>query len=485
MGAPGSGTPLVLALGADGILYERNWQAATTGADNSMQLPEGWGAWLAVPGQPAGVRLAGALLAVPENAAPHFWIGGWADTPLDLFALDTQGHLWWFRSVSLARSWDAVEVPLGATPTTLIAATAVVPATTTSKSGTKPGAATPATAARIHLYLGSAHGTLLAALDVPAAGLAARTQGPALSTLAAAPGASAAHAAHAIALPVGPDASVLVASSAGNVLLGGTPAGIVTLAPDAATTNAGAATSQQPGAWLALGRVAQGASFDDAFTGRSLDARWNLMGPRVSVALTGQGVALSAPAGSAALLQGTSAETLALSVKVTLPEHPSTALKAGLLLYLDGGDWLALRIDPAGRVALCAAAWGQAGPCFMRSITLPQASRSVTLRLVSDAAGVTGQVSADGTTWQTVGQWLPIAPEGASGQAAGTPAATAAAHSATPSASATPSTTHATVVAPLAFTACGLLVSGSVSAGQAPLFSDFSVSASVPQTTNP
>ncbi len=58
-GQPGSGAPLLLALGQDGRVYERVWQPALLNADGSTQVPAGWSAWLALHAQLPAVHLAG------------------------------------------------------------------------------------------------------------------------------------------------------------------------------------------------------------------------------------------------------------------------------------------------------------------------------------------------------------------------------------------------------------------------------------------
>ncbi len=493
-GAPGSGAPLLLALGADGMLYERVWQAPVSGADGTMEVPAGWSDWLALPIAPASVHLSGALLAVSESVSPRFWIGGWPDTPLDVFALDTQGQLWLFRSAALAHGWTASRVSLSHTPTDLIAGTAVAPAqpatggAAPSATPTSSLAATPASAsspgALLHLYLATARGALLAAVS-PSTATSASASVQAAETLL--PPVAIASRLPAVALPVGPGQSVLIAPEVEDVLVGGTSDGVAALLPSSAPSadSSSSPTSAQPAPlWLSAGRVAQGVSFDDAFTRQSLDARWTIEGPQAQALPSGQGLVLTAPRGEAALLQSVpSGDNLVLAVTVRLPAHPSPSFSAGLLLYLDDGDWLTLLIQ-RGQIALCGSAWGQTTPCVTQALSASDtAGHGVTLRLTRDANGYSGQVSLDSTGWRTLGTWAPPTPPstrpGAS--ATGTPSATASATPATPSPTPTETAGAASgstpVLAPVAFAECGLMVAGSDSAATAPLFTNFTQSA--------
>ncbi|HEX6800547.1 MAG TPA: CHAP domain-containing protein [Ktedonobacterales bacterium] len=504
-GAPGSGSPLLLALGSDGTLYERVWQQPVSGADGAMQVPAGWSDWLALHLAPANVQLSGALLAVPESANPQFWIGGWPDTPLDVFALDTRGGLWLFRSSGLAHGWSASRITLSHTPTALIAGTAVsaAPAQSSAATSGATGSAAAATAtatpkatasatatsapnaqgALLHVYLSASNGVVLAAVSLTTAKPPSNVQ-PVETLL---PPVAIASRLPAVALPVGPGASVLIAPEVEDILIGGSSDGVAALlpssipAPTPASSSSGSSPAQPAPLWVSAGRVAQGTSFDDAFTRRSLDARWTLVGPQARPLASDHGLTLTAPGGEAALLQSVpTGDHLTLAVTVTLPAHPSSDFRAGLLLYLDDGDWLTLAVQ-RGQVALCGSAWGQAAPCVTQKLSVPSGSGTgVTLRLTRDANGYSGQVSLDGTSWSTVGSWAPALPTkptnatpGATPKATGTATATA---TTTPSATASPGSGTPTL-APVAFTECGVLVAGSTSADSAPLFTNYTQSA--------
>jgi hypothetical protein len=465
-GAPGTGAPLVLALGADGVLYERVWQPAVSGADGATQVPAGWSQWLALHLAPSGVQLSGALVAVPETAHPQFWIGGWPDTPLDVFVLDTQHQLWLLRLTALARGWTASHVTLSHTPAMLIAGAAVAPALSPQDAATSatPAAATTAASVLLHLYLTTSSGVLRVAVSLTTTAAVATLQPdeamlPPVTTASGLP---------AVALPVGPAASVLIAPQVEDVLVGGTSESAAALLPAS-----GSGTMSNRAVWVSAGRVALGVNFDDAFARQSLDARWTLVGPHAQTRGSSGGLALTAPAGAAALLQSVPpGDTLMLGVTVTLPPHPTATLSAGLLLYLDDGDWLTLALQ-RGQVALCGVAWGETTPCVTQALKAPM--RTIALRLSRDTDGYTAAFSLDGTTWHTVGVWLPPQPPGAGT----TPTASATANAATPTPSATSGATQGTppLVAPVAFTECGLVVNGSTSAAAAPLFTNFTQSA--------
>ena len=114
-GAPGSGSPVVFALGADGRIYMRLWQDATISADGT-QIPAAWSDWLTFGAQPATSHLTGTLLIVPELPNAHNWIGLWPDSPLNVLATDAGGSLWWFRSTHLAGGWSATQVDASPAP---------------------------------------------------------------------------------------------------------------------------------------------------------------------------------------------------------------------------------------------------------------------------------------------------------------------------------------------------------------------------------
>jgi len=222
------------------------------------------------------------------------------------------------------------------------------------------------------------------------------------------------------------------------------------LAPSASPSAADQAQGTTPTTpaqphWLSLGALALGPAFGDTFTAQSsLDARWTLAGAGARAALAGGGLALSAAAGSqAALLQGAQPGDASVTVRVALPAAPAN-VRAGLALSLDDGDWVTLLAGPDGSLQFCAQAWQKAAPCQSRTVTVA-VGQSVWLRLTRSGDTLTADASADGATWVLVGSWTPTLP--------------AAATSTSSSSAATPATSvRQSVVAPLAFTAAGLLV---------------------------
>ncbi|HEU5440006.1 MAG TPA: CHAP domain-containing protein [Ktedonobacterales bacterium] len=475
VGAPGDGAPLAVAAGSDGMLYERIWQPAVLGPDGTTQVPAGWSDWLPVHGQPAGLQLSGRLVAVSENADPRYWIAGWPDTPLDLFALDDIGRLWRFRSTSIARGWTVATVPL---PSTLSLAQLVSAVTVKGNAAAATAKAQAPTAALLHLYATSRKSLELATFTLPTDTSAngAPLQPPEWTALPLPPS-SAGGEPNGLALAVGPAASVLVGSAGNAVLLGGAQSSVDSLAASAPALDPPAKAAHNP--WRLAGRVAPAMSFSDPLTGAAIDARWNRVGTRAQVHEDQHGVALAAQDGAAVLLQNAPEGNGTTSVTVTLPAHPAAGMKAGLVLYLDDGDWLTLTVDRDGQVGLCGASWNQATPCVYQQVRLG-GNHTITLRVVRTDAGFEGQASLDGAAWRTIGAWVPTVPTAAS--TSGSPSATAAASMAVPTPTATTTPGAATsagdgaqALAPIAFSECGLIVSASSSLEHAPVFTNFAV----------
>ncbi len=117
-GTPGEGTPLILATTKSGRLYERVWEDAQFAADGSVEVPAGWSDWSPLSMQPENVAFSGSSIALAElPETPNYdYVGGWPDTPLDIWILDTQGHLWWMRMSTLQTGWRITPV---ATPTAM------------------------------------------------------------------------------------------------------------------------------------------------------------------------------------------------------------------------------------------------------------------------------------------------------------------------------------------------------------------------------
>jgi regulation of enolase protein 1 (concanavalin A-like superfamily) len=445
VGAPGSGSPLILAVGANGLLYERIWKQAIVDTGGAVAVPAGWSDWIALHNVPAGVKLAPRLAAVPELAALRAAVGPWRDAPLSVFLLGADGKLWWLRTTSLSVGWTMN--PVGTQPapvSVLLAATLAA----------QPGAASTARP-RLHVYAASQDATYLAALDLPTRTfLGAAPKWTKLPALPA--GVSGAF----VALPTANDASALLAGDGRAYQALGAAGAADVLAPSAspaaadqaqgqtqgqtqgATQTTAPATPAQPH-WVGLGALTLSPAFGDTFAAQSsLDARWTLAGAGARAALADGGLTLSAAAGSqAALLQGAQPGNASETVRVTLPAT-STAARAGLALYLDDGDWVTLLAAPDGSVQLCAQAWQKAAPCQSRAVSAA-AVQSVWLRLTRSGDTFTAEASADGATWASVGSWTPALPSVATPATGAGKASTSARQGS---------------VAPLAFTAAGLLI---------------------------
>jgi regulation of enolase protein 1 (concanavalin A-like superfamily) len=454
VGAPGSGSPLILAVGANGLLYERIWKQAIVDASGAIEVPAGWSDWIALHNVPAGVKLAPRLAAVAELATPRATVGPWQDAPLSLFLLDMDGKLWWLRTTSLSVGWTMNAVGAQPTPvSTLLAATLA----------TQPGGASSTAHPKLHIYSASQDATYLAALDLPTRTFLGAT--PKWTKLPALPiGVSDTF----VALPTTNDASALLASDGRTYQALGAAGAADVLAPSTApsATDQAQGTTQTPPAqphWLSLGALTLSPAFGDTFAGQSLDARWTLAGAGARAALADGRLTLSAAAGSqAALLQGAQPGNASITVRVTLPVAP-TAARAGLALYLDDGDWVTLLAGTDDSVQLCAQAWQKAAPCQSRTVSVA-AGQSVWLRLARSGDTFTADASADGATWASVGSWTPALPSAASSTSSST--------------AATPTTSvRQSVVAPLAFTTAGLLVENDGAAPASARFAGFEPSA--------
>ncbi len=461
VGAPGSGSPLILAIGANGLLYERIWKQAIVDAGGAVAAPAGWSDWIALHNVPAGVKLAPRLAAVPELAAPRATVGPWQDAPLSVFLLGADGKLWWLRTTSLSVGWTMNPVGTQPTPVSMLLAATLA---------AQPGATSSTGHPRLHVYAASQDATYLAALDLPTRTfLGAAPKWTKLPVLPA--GLSGAF----VALPTANDASALLAGDGRAYQALGAAGAADVLAPSASPSAADqtqGTTSTPPAQphWLSLGVLTLVPAFGDTFAASSLDARWTLVGAGARAALADGMLALNAAAGSqAALLQGAQPGDASVTVQVTaLPAFPANA-RAGLALYLDDGDWVTLLAGTDGSVQLCVQAWQKAVPCQSRAISAT-ASQSVWLRLTRAGDTFTAETSADGATWASVGSWTPALP---------TAATSSSSSAATPATSAGTASTNARqgAIAPLAFTAAGLLVENDGADSASVRFASFAPSA--------
>lgn len=464
-GAPGNGSPLLLALGVDGRLYERIWQPAILNSDGSVQAPASWSQWITVHSQPDGVQLAGKLLIVPESVKPTAWAGSWPDTPLDVLMADSTGKVWWLRSTAFAAGWVLNTVPVAVPVSTLIAGV-VVPGQTV--------------AAELDFYAMTARAPYEARLAIPAHPHDL-VPAPTWLQLASVPAGMTSGVAGA-AVALGPGESNLLIPEAASALAGGaTDATSMLVSADSALLT----TSGDPrNAWVALGTVATAPAFADPLDAATVNTQWLTVGDGSAVTESASGLRMVPGAGgSAALLQGTFAGDVSVAVRVALPARSASDTSAGLILYLDGGDWLALTTNVAQRVSLCVWARSKAVPCTGRTAALPASARAIWLQVTRHATTFTASYSADGQTWIAVGQWTAgMASDRASASAAtatatttpGTPAPTA-----TPTSPAGTGSTSAASsgAAPLGFTEWGLFISVNGGATSLPLFTDFTIGA--------
>jgi surface antigen len=467
-GAPATGLPLALALGTDGHLYESDWITAAT--DGSTTAPgaaasSGWSSWapVALSAQVGLVR--GRILPITELPTANARIGAWSDTPLDVVILGADGVPWLLRRSGGGLAWRTYQITGAAGVTALLAAVAVPLA---------PDATQPS-AALLHVYTAGARGTALVSVRVDPSG---RMGKPTWNVIAPSPQIEpAALSANAVAL--GPDLSVLAAASGQRIALAGEPSALALVAPTSAAASP-SAVAPAP-AWVAVGAVAGPDVFTDTFQAPALDSRWLLVGAADAArAERGGGVALApAPApGRTMLLQGAPAGDLQITGRVALPAAAPASTQAGLLLYLDDGNWLALGVSRSGAAAFCPVAWDHAMPC--QTLALPRAfsvSQGVYLRFERYGNIFSGLVSADGTNWRLVGAWRP---SWSDAHPAGTPTPSPS-PTATSGFSGAPSFPPDQDAAPLAFTSAGMYSDGpgsaaaTASASGWPLFLSFDV----------
>jgi hypothetical protein len=179
------------------------------------------------------------------------------------------------------------------------------------------------------------------------------------------------------------------------------------------------------------------ASFSADFAVPTLDPRWLLLDASPSAAVPLGGALALAPQASPTrtlLLQAAPAGDLTVLARVMLPRAALSSVEAGILLYLDTGDSLALGVSRSGVVALCPVVWSQVVPC--RRLRLARTAalyQGIDLRITRRGDTFTGTVSLDGGAWSMVGIWQPDASD-----------------------TATPATESQPEAAPLAFTSVGL-----------------------------
>ena len=472
-GAPGSGSPVVFALGADGRIYMRLWQDATISADGT-QIPAAWSGWLTFGAQPATSHLAGTLLIVPELPNAHNWIGLWPDSPLNVLATDASGSLWWFRSTHLAGGWSATQVDASPAPLSAILGGVAVPAAASATASAVAAANT------IQVYATAHSASYMCTLTIPDAGKTS-TAKPIWTALPDPP-AGLASSASSAALALGPGNSVVVAAAGDDVVVGGVQAMTAALLPETTAQATNGKSASNP--WMRIGTAPVSATFSDPFTSAQLDSRWTRSDATTRASLDANGLALIPGAhGVATLTQAASEGDMTLTAQVARPDTLHGEGSVGLVLYEDDGDWLTLMVDHTGKVSLCPMAQQEAVTCMTGKAA---ANTAVWLRIARNASTFTALVSADGVSWQQVAQWTPtltgaVGPRAAQTPTPQTPASATPAKTttATPQASQTPgaTATGATdpAAAPLAFSSWGVVAMGESNATGWPHITDFTV----------
>ncbi|MEO7002480.1 MAG: CHAP domain-containing protein [Ktedonobacterales bacterium] len=502
--APGAGTPLAFALGADGLLYESVWHDATLATDGSVELPAGWGDWTRLAPHSAGqaqfVSSSGALLALEETPSAHNWIGSWPDAPLDVLLLDTHGALWQLRNTNVSSGWTAQQIaftaPTGAKTTPQLAAllagvvvagdaaNGVTSTTTPAASSTASNTSTSATpsASVVQVYAATSGATWLVALppvDTPSSQQAKTPAAPQWTKLPATPGLVAAHASGS-AVSLAPGLSALVFADGDALYVGGVANALALLLPNQSATSAPATNTS---GWRQIGVSWAPLTFNDSFSGQARDSRWQMTDASARVTTSANGLTLTPNRqGIAALLQAGQPAPGALTVHLTLPQHVmANGASAGLVLYLDDGDWLTLLVGQGGEVQLCAMAWQQPTYCARQKLTVA-AGGQVYLRLTRTPtlpATFAATASGDGQTWATIGAWAPSWPGPVKAGPAASATTSPASHTSTPTATPTNGAPGSTdgAVAPLAFTSWGILAVGPTSGAsdaRSPTFTGFS-----------
>jgi hypothetical protein len=460
-GAPGSGAPVVFALGSNGSLFERMWHDATPNGEGDPVMPAGWSPWLQVSGTPSGVRFTGQLVIASEGVTNSDQSATVGSAALDVILLDDAGTVRVLRSTSLDAGWTLQTLQPASRRLDHVLGAVAVSSSVTGTGG--------ATATALHVYAASVAAVYETAIPtMPASGKPAGTPATSIWTTFPALPATDTTMIASLAVPLGQDASAVLLTTTGGLLMGATNdiADLLlplTPAPDAP------ATVPTPARWMPLGTVAVSTAFNDALRGPSLDPRWQLAGTSSTAVVGSDGARLMPGAdGVAVLLQLAAQDATSVTAHVTLPQGGGDATQAGLLLYLDGSDWATITVNGYGAATLCRLAAPSAVACQTVQIGRGSVRRGVTLRFAFTSAVVLAQVIPDGGAATLVGGWtMPLA--------AGTRAATTPAP-ATPATPATPAPATLPAGQLLAYTQWGMIVSGPVAVpASAPRFSDFIV----------
>ncbi len=459
-GAPGAGSPIVFVVGADGRIYLRIWLDATTAADGT-QIPASWSDWMPLGAQPAGHQITGSLLVAPELPNAHNWIGLWPDSPLNILATDSTGTLWWFRSERLSNGWTATQVDGNPAPLSSLLGAVTVPVASTSTPSSSSSA--------IEIYASSRTASYMSTIVLPGSGKGASAK-PTWIALPDPP-AGMSPFAQGVAVALGPENSILVATAGDDVVIGGTQTMTNALLPAQSLQSPTGSQSKNP--WARVGAVPAAATFSDSFTSPHPDVRWTRSDTSVRTTFDANGLTLiPGNQGVGALMQAASAGDVTLTLEVARPGTLPRSASVGMVLYQDDGDWLTLTVDSAGSVRLCPVAQQTPQACITGTINA-RAAVWLSIQRVGDT--FTALVSNDDISWQHIGQWTPVmsgsvnpaqSPTATPGaRATVTPHATATTQpTSTPTAAAGATATDP-AVAPLAFTSWGVLAIGNGDAG--------------------
>ncbi len=475
-GAPGTGTPVVYALGVDGRLYTRIWQDATTAVDGT-QIPAAWSTWLAIGAESSSSRLAGNLVVVPELPNAHSWIGPWPDSPLNILAADSNGTLWWFRSTRLSTGYTTTAVAGNPAQLSALLGAVAVPAAPAASASATGSTSNAPQAEIIELYASARAASYMATVTIPSAGKASAGT-PADKPIWAKlpdPPAGVDPSVQGAALALGAGNSVLVTAAGDDVVIGGVQAMTAALLSQTAPQVSGGKLAANP--WMRVGAAPAASTFSDAFTAAHLDTRWTRTDPAARVTLDANGLSLApSTRGVAALMQSASAGDTTLSVEIGRPDTLSARDNVGLVLYEDDADWLTFTVDRTGVLRFCAMLQQSAQPCITGKAN---ARAPVWLRIQRSASTFTALSSADGATWQMAGQWTPtsVAASKTTQPASGTPGARSATATSTANATATSGATVASdpATASLAFTAWGVIATSDGKASVWPHITNFTV----------
>jgi CHAP domain len=395
-GTPGTGLPMALALGRDGNLYESNWLDASSAGVSSQ---EGWDGWAQVSIPGSANALTAPLLSLYELPADHAQIGTWPDVPLDLMMRDSNGKVWILRRTASSSAWHQLPIA-NVPPDRALLGGAVVP---------PPPDAPSTSATLLHMYLSDGHGVTLGSIALSQKGDRTsatwmRTSSSQSSSAPESPGA---------VIPLGQDLSMLLISTGRTLAIAGLSSALALVAAPAVAASGGSSTaSHAPSAaglaWRPLDAVPGADSFSDLFRSPPLDPRWLPIGDPGSLKVWADGgVALSPSAlpDRTMLLQSAPNGDAWFTVQVALPSGSHGGTEAGVLLYFDDANWLALGLHDADYVSMCPVAWGRAFPCLTTNVWRGSPSGRQFLRLERQASTYTALMSADGSMWQRVGTW--------------------------------------------------------------------------------